>query len=75
MPSEGSGFPGFSISHNLQSKTEVDAVFAQAIAAGATPTKPPQSVFWGGYCGYFKDPDDFLWEIAYNPMFRVGPKD
>ncbi len=75
VPSGGSGFPGFSISHNVPSVAEVDAVFGQALAAGATPTKHPQTVFWGGYCGYFKDPDGFLWEIAHNPMFWVGPED
>lgn len=72
---EGSGFKGFSLSHNLASAAEVDNLFAQAVAAGAIPTKEPQAVFWGGYCGYFKDPDGYLWEIAYNPHFWVGPQD
>lgn len=72
---EGTGFKGFSLSHNVASEAEVDAVFAQAIAAGATATKRPQKVFWGGYCGYFQDPDGHLWEIAYNPHFWVGPVD
>jgi len=75
VPADGTGFPGFSISHNVESEAAVDAVFEQAVAAGATPTKTPQPVFWGGYCGYFKDPDGFLWEIAHNPMMWVGPRD
>lgn len=69
---EGSGFRGFSLAHNVASKTEVDAVIAQAIAAGATLVKPAQDVFWGGYSGYFADPDGFLWEIAWNPHFSIG---
>jgi uncharacterized protein len=71
----GSGFAGFSLAHNVESEAAVDAVMAQAIAAGAVQTKPPQKVFWGGYSGYFKDPDGHLWEVAYNPLFWVGPED
>ena len=72
---EGSGFEGFALAHNVHSEAEVDAVIAQAAAAGATVVKPPQKVFWGGYSGYFKDPDGHLWEVAHNPFFWVGPKD
>lgn len=72
---EGSGFPGFTLSHNVNSEAEVDQVFEQAIFAGAVPVKQPQKVFWGGYSGYFKDPDGYLWEVAYNPHFWVGPED
>lgn len=72
---EGSGFEGFSLSHNVSSEAKVDAVFAEAIAAGATQVKLPQKVFWGGYSGYFKDPDGHLWEVAHNPFFWVGPSD
>lgn len=68
VPDDGRGFSGFSLAHNVPSKAEVDAVFAHALSVGATPTKPPQDVFWGGYCGCFADPDGFLWEIAYNPF-------
>ncbi len=46
----------------------MDAVFAEALAAGATPVKTPQDVFWGGYSGYFADPDGHLWEVAWNPL-------
>lgn len=64
----GSGFPGFTVAHNEPSKEDVDRVFAEAIAAGAKSVKPPQDVFWGGYSGYFADPDGYLWEIAWNPF-------
>lgn len=68
VPAEGTGFSGVTLAHNAASKTDVDAVFAQAVAAGATPIKRPQDVFWGGYSGYFADPDGHLWEVAYNPV-------
>lgn len=67
-----SHFHGFTLSHVLNSEAEVDALFKEAIQAGATPTKQPQKAFWGGYSGYFKDPDGHLWEIAYNPFFKIG---
>jgi uncharacterized protein len=74
IPSEGSGFCGFTIAHNVESEAEVDAVMEQALSAGARLIREAQKVFWGGYSGYFADPDGFLWEIAYNPLFWVGPK-
>ncbi len=64
----GSGFPGFSLAHNVGSKEEVDQVFALAVSAGAAAIKAPQDVFWGGYSGYFADPDGYLWEVAWNPF-------
>lgn len=72
---EGHGFESFALAHNVASEPEVDAVIRQAVAAGATLVKKPQTVFWGGYSGYFKDPDGHLWEVAYNPYFWVGPTD
>ena len=72
---EGSGFNGFTLSHNVTSESEVEQIIEQAISAGATLVKEAQNVFWGGYSGYFKDPDGHLWEVAYNPFFWVGPKD
>jgi uncharacterized glyoxalase superfamily protein PhnB len=72
---EGSGFESFTLAHNVHSEKEVDEVVAQAIGAGATLVKKPQKVFWGGYSGYFKDLDGHLWEVAYNPLFWVGPTD
>lgn len=57
----------FSIGHNVRSRDEVDAVMAEAKNAGATIVKPAQDTFWGGYAGYFQDPDGHLWEIVFNP--------
>lgn len=68
VSSEGSGFTGVTLSHNEPSKADVDRAFAEAIAAGATSVKPPQDVFWGGYSGYFTDPEGNLWEVAWNPF-------
>jgi catechol 2,3-dioxygenase-like lactoylglutathione lyase family enzyme len=65
---QGSGFPGFTLAHNVKTKNDADKIFAQAVAAGAKPVKAPQDVFWGGYSGYFADPDGFLWEVAFNPF-------
>lgn len=75
VAAEGSGFAGFSLAHNVHSEAEVDAVMAQAIAAGATAVKAPEKVFWGGYSGYFRDLDGFLWEVAHNPFTWIGPAD
>jgi uncharacterized protein len=68
VPSGGAGFPGFALAHNVGSKDQVEETFMLAVAAGATPMKKPQDVFWGGYSGYFSDPDGFLWEVAWNPF-------
>lgn len=57
----------FTIGHNVRSESEVDQVMGQALAAGAHLVKPAQKTFWGGYAGYFQDPDGHLWEIVYNP--------
>ena len=72
---EGSGFNGFTLSHNVASESNVDQIIGQAVSVGATLVKQPQKVFWGGYSGYFKDPDGYLWEVAHNPHFWVGPED
>lgn len=58
---------GFTIGHNVGSEREVDAVMAQAAAAGARVVKPAQATFYGGYAGYFQDPDGHVWEIVFNP--------
>jgi uncharacterized protein len=68
VPSGGAGFPGFALAHNVGSKDLVEETFMLAVAAGATPMKKPRDVFWGGYSGYFSDPDGFLWEVAWNPF-------
>ena len=65
-------FSGITLAINERSPAEVDAVFAQALAAGATPLKPPQAVFWGGYSGYFADLDGHSWEVAHNPGCTIG---
>jgi uncharacterized glyoxalase superfamily protein PhnB len=57
----------FSIGYNTRNEAEVDSLMAQARKAGAVIARPAQKTFWGGYSGYFKDPDGHLWEIAYNP--------
>lgn len=75
VPVEGSGFSGISLAHNVESEAAVDAVMGQAESAGAELVKPAQKVFWGGYAGYFADPDGYLWEVAHNPHFWVGPRD
>jgi catechol 2,3-dioxygenase-like lactoylglutathione lyase family enzyme len=61
----------FTIGHNVRSKEEVDAVVEQARLAGARIVKPPANTFWGGYAGYFQDPDDHLWEVAWNPQMKL----
>ena len=75
VSAEGEGFEGFTLAHNVDSEQEVDEVVALALAAGASLAKKPQKVFWGGYSGYFRDPDGHLWEVAHNPLFHVGPED
>ena len=55
------------LGHNVSSKAEVEAVMRQAAAAGAVIVKPAQDTFWGGYAGYFLDPDRHLWEVVWNP--------
>ncbi len=67
VASEGSGFRGFTLAHNVGSKEEVDSVFKLAVSVGALPVKKPEDTFWGGYSGYFSDPDGYLWEVAFNP--------
>jgi catechol 2,3-dioxygenase-like lactoylglutathione lyase family enzyme len=62
----------FSIGHIVRSREDVDAVMQQAADAGATITDPPHDRFWGGYSGYFQDPDGHLWEIAWNPQWQVN---
>jgi len=62
----------FSIGHNVGSKEEVEQVMEQAKKAGATITVPPHDTFWGGYSGYFQDPDGHLWEVVWNPHWEVN---
>lgn len=64
-------FGGITLAHNVRTPDEVDAVLAQAVAAGASLLKPAQHVFWGGYSGYFADPDGHPWEVAWNPKLPL----
>ena len=68
---DGYGFDGMTLAHNYPSEEAVDAAMAHALASGATLKKTPQKVFWGGYSGYFADPDGHLWEVAHNPFVKV----
>lgn len=61
----------FALAHNVASKAEVDLVMTQAERAGAAIVKPAQDAFWGGYAGYFQDPDGHLWEVAWNPHWEL----
>ncbi len=72
LPSEGSGFRGVALAYNTRSREEVDAVLAEAEAAGATIAKPAEETAWGGYSAYFADPDDHLWEVAWNPQWTIA---
>ena len=65
-------FRGVALAWNAASEADADAIAAHAIACGAKLIKPPQKVFWGGYSGYFADPDGHLWEVAYNPFFPLS---
>ncbi|MCE3286032.1 MAG: hypothetical protein K0R70_2288 [Steroidobacteraceae bacterium] len=68
--------PGeFSLGHNVASQREVDDAMRQAAAAGARVVKPAQPTFWGGYAGYFQDPDGHLWEVVYNPQWSAEDDD
>ena len=69
----GPGFGGFTLAHNVGSKAEVDELLARAVANGGTLQKPAHDAFWGGYSGYFCDPDGHPWEVAYNPFMKLGP--
>ena len=69
---DGHGFNGISLAYNTRSRAEVDSVLKDAAAAGGRLVKPAQEAFWGGYSGYFSDPDAFLWEAAWNPSFPIA---
>jgi hypothetical protein len=72
IPSEGSGF---TLSHNVTTESKVYQIIERAVSVGAILIKEPQKASWGGYSGYFKDPDGYLWEVAFNPYFWIGPED
>ena len=68
-----SGRPAFALAHNVREKGEVDPLLKRAANAGATILTPAREASWGGYSGYFADPDGFAWEIAWNPGWRLRP--
>ncbi len=68
---KGSGFKGFTLAYNTRSKEEVDSLFEDLKRKGVRIVKLPEEVFWGGYSGYISDPDDNLWEIAFNPFLTL----
>jgi catechol 2,3-dioxygenase-like lactoylglutathione lyase family enzyme len=67
-----SPFGGIALAHNVRSRDDVDAVLAEAAAAGAAILKSAEETAWGGYSGYFADLDGHLWEVAWNPAWRIG---
>jgi catechol 2,3-dioxygenase-like lactoylglutathione lyase family enzyme len=69
VSAEGSGFPGFALAHNVRSVADADRILETVVAAGGRIVRPARQTEWGGYAGYFADPDGFLWEVAWNPRF------
>lgn len=65
------GTGAMALAQNFDTEADVDEAFAQALAAGATPLKAPEKVFWGGYSGYYADPDGHVWELAMNPFWPM----
>ena len=75
LPYEPSKFSGLTLAYNAKSEKEVDDILKQVAKLGATIIKPAQKVYWGGYSGYFKDPDGHLFEVAYNPFWELDEND
>ncbi len=71
-PGAALGTGGMTLAQNFVDRAGVDEAFAKAVAAGATPLKPPEEVFWGGYSGYYADPDGHVWEVAHNPFWPLA---
>ncbi|MGA9394967.1 MAG: VOC family protein [Azonexus sp.] len=67
----GSGFPRFTLAHNVATEAEVDALIQEAVAAGGSLVLAGEKAPWGGFRGYFADPDGFLWEVCFNPFFPL----
>lgn len=66
------GVGGMTLGQNFPTEAEVDAAYALAVASGAAPLKAPEKVFWGGYSGYYADPDGHVWEVAMNPYWPLN---
>ncbi|MBL8473325.1 MAG: VOC family protein [Rhodocyclaceae bacterium] len=73
VPAAAPAFGGVTLAYNVASRAEADALMAHAAACGARIAKPAQDTFWGGYSGYFADPDGHYWEVVWAPMFRFAP--
>lgn len=71
VSSEGSGFPGFALAHNVATEADVEITLQEAVVAGGRLVRPAEKASWGGFRGYFADPDGFLWEVCYNPFFPL----
>ena len=71
LANDGTGFGGITLAYNVHQKEEVEVVLAEAQAAGASILKPAEETDWGGYSGYFADPDGYPWEVAWNPHFPL----
>lgn len=71
---QGTGFPRLTIAHIVRSEADVDRTLAEAERAGARITRPGSKAFWGGYTGYFADPDGHLWEVAFNPHWSIDAR-
>lgn len=74
LPAAGSGFGGITLAHNVGSRGEVDAALEDARRSGGVILKPAHETFWGGYSGYFADPDGHPWEVAHNPFWPLDAK-
>lgn len=74
-PQISEGFPGITLAFNAKSKEEVDGIFEKIESFGGKIAKAPQTVFWGGYSGYFQDPDGYYWEVAYGENWRFDEND
>ncbi len=74
LQDSGGGFAGMTLAINAREEAQVDAMIADAVSAGGKMLKPGQKTFWGGYHGYFADPDGFAWEVAYNAAITITPE-
>ncbi len=74
VPDSRPGFSGLTLAYNALSEADVDRLIAHAVSSGGRLVKAAQKVFWGGYSGYFADPDGHLWEVAHNPFFPLDEK-
>jgi hypothetical protein len=71
VPNSAPGFSGIALAFNARSESEVDCVLAEAVRAGGRMVRPAHKTFWGGYSGYFADPDGHVWEVAFNPGWSI----